>query len=95
MPVINVYTRVLKSRCQLTFFCCPGSSQTTEKWLSLSLPIKLFLEHIELNAVMNKFIKIVTESLTPFLCSYTLMTLQKTGTGLKPPVRVPWCQEER
>lgn len=94
MPVINVHASILKSRCQFTFFCCPGSSQTTEKWLSVSLLIQLFLERIELSITVNKFIKIVTESLIPFLCSYTPMTLQKTRTGLKPPVRVPWCQEE-
>lgn len=54
---------------------------------------KLFLEHTELSIAMNKFIKIVTERLTPFLCSYTFMTLQETTTGLNPPVQVSWCQE--
>lgn len=32
---------------------------------------KLFLEHIGLSIAMNKFIKIVTDSLTSFLCSCT------------------------
>lgn len=41
---------------------------------TLFSPRKLFLEHMELSIAMNKFIKIATESLTPFLCSYTLMT---------------------